>query len=392
MKDFVANVKLAISDFFTSIIAIIQDWFSRLFQTKPMQKVGTVLGYLPNKISDRLKNKTRKSIWGIIFIIPLVIGFVYFFAIPLVLTVVYSFSYVEKFQNVAGLTTIFVGWNNYIYIFKDFTISISYVSYIFTELLVKAFTSIITDLPVILIFSLVMAVVLNSKFMGRTLVRAIFFMPVIFNSQAIDMAIASRSSMTAIINQNTQTIFDQMFSFKDFLLNANMPAFLVTFLSNASAEIYNIISYSGIQILIFLTAIQSVPTQLYEAAKMEGCTTYEMFWKITFPMVSPMLLTNAVYTIVDSYNRSPMVKALTNYTNSKKSDTTLAPGLTGKAFEIYKTLAPGDEPAEGWGESLAKLSNYGIGAALSLMYSVMVLLIIGIVLLILRGAVFYYDK
>ena len=392
MRDFFANVKSAISDFFTSLGAIIHDWFSRLFQTKPMQKVGTVLGYIPNKISDRLKNKTRKSIWGIIFIIPLAIGFIYFFAIPLVLTVIYSFSYVEKFQNVAGLKTIFVGWNNYIYIFKDFTISISYVDYIFTELLVKAFTSIITDLPVILIFSLVMAVVLNSKFAGRTLVRAIFFMPVIFNSQAIDMAIASRSSMTAIIYQNTQTIFDQMFSFKDFLLNANLPVFLVTFLSNASAEIYNIISYSGIQILIFLTAIQSVPVQLYEAAKMEGCTTYEMFWKITFPMVSPMLLTNAVYTIVDSYTRSPMVKALTNYTNSKKSDTKLAPGLTGKAFEIYKSYAPADEPADGWGESLAKLSNYGIGAALSLLYSIMVLLIIAIVLLILRGAVFYYDK
>lgn len=385
MKEKIKNFFKMIGAFFLRILEYIKKGIRFVLDTKPMRAVGNVLSYLPKKIGDRLTNKQRKSIWGIIFIIPLMIGFVYFFVIPFILTVVYSFTYVDKLPNHPGLTTIFIGWNNYTYVFKDFTISINYESKIFTELLVTAMVEIITNLPIILIFSLIMAVVLNSKFAGRALVRAIFFMPVIFNSQAIDLAVASRTSMTAIINQNTNSIFENMFSFTDFLLMANLPTKLVGFLGNASNKIYDIISYSGIQILIFLTAIQSVPKQLYEAAKMEGATQYEMFWKITFPMVSPMLLTTAVYTIIDSYTRSTMIRAIKGFTNSKKSTTKIAEGLTGKALELYNEYAGKNEV------KYDQLSNYGIGAALSFMYAIMVIILIAIVLGILSKAVFYYD-
>lgn len=395
IKEFFNNIFKAIGSFFLMIWEFICKWVGKFFQTKPMQAVGNVLLYLPRKVDERLNNQQRKSAWGIIFVIPLVIGFIYFFAIPFVLAVVYSFSYVEKFTGVTGLTTINVGINNYLYVFKDFSISINYEAFTFPELLVKALVEIITDLPVILIFSLIMAVVLNSKFTGRTLVRAIFFMPVIFNSQAVDLAVESRTAMSAIINQNTNKIFENMFSFKDFLMNANIPIVFVTFLGNASSKIYDIISYSGIQILIFLSAIQSVPRNLYEAAKMEGATQYEMFWKITFPMVSPMLLTTAVYTIVDSYTRSSFIKAITKYSDAKKSSTKAAPGLTGAALEKYKQyLAVSNSLDDKTAEltELQSLSNYGIGAALSIMYSIMVILIIAIVLGILSKAVFYYDN
>ena len=394
IKEFFAKIFAAIGHFFLKIWDFIKYWLGKFFNTKPMRAIGKVLLFLPRKLDERLNNQQRKSMWGIIFIIPLVVGFVYFFIIPFVLAIVYSFSYVDKFTNVPGLTTIFVGWNNYIYVFKDSTVAIDYVAYTFPELLVKALIEIITDLPVILIFSLIMAVVLNSKFTGRTLVRAIFFMPVIFNSQAVDLAIESRTAMSAIISQNTTKIFENMFSFKDFLMNANIPVVFVTFLGNASSKIYDIISYSGIQILIFLSAIQSVPRHLYEAAKMEGATQYEMFWKITFPMVSPMLLTTAVYTIVDSYTRSSFIKAITKFSDSKKSTTYSAPGLTGSAYDKYiqylSSSTDKDKLPEG--NSLAQLSNYGIGAALSIMYSIMVILIIAIGLGILSKAVFYYDN
>lgn len=396
IKEFFVNkIFKPIGNFLLKIWDLITAGLSWFFNTKPMKAIGKVLLFLPRKLDDRLNNQQRKSMWGIIFIIPLLIGFVYFFIIPFVLAIVYSFSYVDKFTNVPGLTTIFVGWNNYIYVFKDFTVSIDYVAYTFPELLVKALIEIITDLPVILIFSLIMAVVLNSKFAGRTLVRAIFFMPVIFNSQAVDLAIESRTAMSAIISQNTSKIFENMFSFKDFLMNANIPVVFVTFLGNASSKIYDIISYSGIQILIFLSAIQSVPRHLYEAAKMEGATQYEMFWKITFPMVSPMLLTTAVYTIVDSYTRSSFIKAITKFSDAKKSTTYSAPGLTGSAFAKYKqymSQSLNEEDLEKIVEPVASLSNYGIGAALSIMYSIMVILIIAIVLGILSKAVFYYDN
>ncbi len=392
IKAFFAKIFKPVGNFFLMIWDYIKRGLSAFFNTKPMRAIGNVLMFLPRKLDARLNNKQRKSMWGVIFVIPLLIGFVYFFLIPFVLSVIYSFSYVEKFSNVKGLTTIFVGVNNYVYVFKDFSVSIDYVAYSFPELLLKAFIEIITDLPVILIFSLIMAVVLNSKFAGRTLVRAIFFMPVIFNSQAVDLAVESRTAMSAIISQNTSKIFENMFSFRDFLMNANIPVVFVSFLGNASTKIYDIISYSGIQILIFLSAIQSVPRHLYEAAKMEGATQYEMFWKITFPMVSPMLLTSAVYTIVDSYTRSSFIKAITKFSDAKKSSTYSSTGLTGAALAKYNQYLAisGDAPFEG--EELKQLTNYGIGAALSIMYSIMVILIIAIVLGILSKAVFYYDN
>lgn len=386
IKEFFSKIFSAIVLFFKTIGKYIGLGFSKLFKTKAMVTVGHGLAYFPNKISDRLNNDQRKSLWGFIFIIPLLIGFVYFFLIPLILNVVYSLSFVEKIPNVSGLTTIYIGFNNYKYIFEEFVISINYESYTFPELILEALVEIVTDLPIILIFSLLMAVVLNSKFKGRTFVRAVFFMPIIFNSQAIDLASAAQSAMSSTIDNNTETIFEQMFSFKDFLLNANMPSFLVTFLSDASTKIYDIISYSGIQIIIFLSAIQSVPKHLYEAAKMEGATQYEMFWKITFPMVSPMLLTTAVYTIIDSYTRSSMIKAINKYTTEGSVDTTTVSGLTGKALETYNRLSGTTY------ETYEKLTYYGIGSALSLMYSVMVLLVIVIVLGILSKAVFYYDN
>lgn len=389
IKAFFGKIFTAIKNFFLMIWDFITKWLGKFFGSKPMQAIGNVLLFIPRKIDERLNNQQRKSMWGIIFVIPLLIGFTYFFLIPFILSVVYSFSYVEKFTSVKGLTTIFVGWNNYVYVFKDFSVAIDYVAYTFPELLLKAFIEIITDLPVILIFSLIMAVVLNSKFAGRTLVRAIFFMPVIFNSQAVDLAVQSRTAMSAIISQNTSKIFENMFSFKDFLMNANIPVVFVNFLGNASSKIYDIISYSGIQILIFLSAIQSVPRHLYEAAKMEGATQYEMFWKITFPMVSPMLLTTAVYTIVDSYTRSSFIKAITKFSDAKKSTTSGSHGLTGAALEKYVQYS--GEVLDGKTE-LNQLTNYGIGAALSIMYSIMVILIIAIVLGILSKAVFYYDN
>jgi len=385
----------AIKAFFVTIGRFISKYWNKLMETKVMRKIGEILSFIPNKIGERLTNPQRKALWGIIFVIPLCIGFVYFFLIPFILTLRYSLSYVAKFSDAPGLTCINVGINNYIYIFKEYVMNGSYTSYEdypFWRVLVSSGMDILTDLPIILIFSLIMAVVLNSKFRGRTFVRAVFFMPVIFNSQAIDIAVAARSSMSAIIEANAQTVFDTMFSFKDFLLAANMPAQLVTFLSNASKKIYDIISYSGIQILIFLSAIQSVPTHLYEAAKMEGCTAYEMFWKITFPMVSPMLLTSAVYTIVDSYTRSIMVSLINAYSYTTEQSVTLGEGLTGKALDLYnqhKFLGRTEEYVIGEYE---KLSKYGIGAGMSLLYSLLVLCVIGLVMLILSKVVFYYDE
>ncbi len=375
IKEFFNKIFSAIASFFHFLGKKISTFFQWLNGTKFVIKAKYYIGYVPNLISSKLKNQTRKKIWGMIFLIPIVIGFIYFFLMPFIFTIIYSFSYVENGDALKDLD--FVGFDNYIYAFKLATAkNADYETVTFGEWIVDGVIDMVSDIPIILIFSMIMAVVLNSNFKGRALVRAIFFIPVIFNSQAIDTAIAAYPTLANTTSGATKDLFDQMFSFKDFLLEAKMPQTIVTFLGNASTKIYDIISYSGIQILIFLSAIQSVPKHLYEAAKMEGATQYEMFWKITFPMVSPMLLAAAVYTVVDSFLRSPILKILSKYGSTGKETASLAD------YGIGLLLPDGT----------LSLTDYGINAAMSIIFTLIVIAIMGIIVGILSKVVFYYDE
>ncbi len=375
IKEFFIKIFSAIDNFFHFLGKKIATFFRWLNDTVVVQKVKYVICYVPNLISSKLKNQTRKKIWGIIFLIPIIIGFIYFFLLPFIFTIVYSFSYVENGDAFKDLD--FVGFDNYVYAFKLATAkNADYENISFGEWIIDGVIDMVADIPIILIFSMIMAVVLNSNFKGRALVRAIFFIPVIFNSQAIDTAISAYPTLANTTSGATKDLFDQMFSFKDFMLEAKMPKAIVTFLGNASTKIYDIISYSGIQILIFLSAIQSVPKHLYEAAKMEGATQYEMFWKITFPMVSPMLLAAAVYTVVDSFLRSPILKILSKY------------GSTGKETANLGDYGIGLELADG----TLSLTDYGINAAMSIIFTLIVIAIMGIIVGILSKVVFYYDE
>lgn len=316
-----------------------------------------------NFFTTRVKYDKRKAIWGIIFILPLLIGFIYFFLIPFCTTLVYSFSNVKNIgtnsetNEFIGVVTEWVGFDNYKYIWNEHAT--------FKKTMLTSFGDTILDVPLILIFSLIMAVVLNSEFRGRAFVRAVFFMPVIFNSQAIDVAMNTGEIISEAMEGENQDVFTTMFNFADFLTNANLPKGAVTFLSNASSSIFDIISYSGVQILIFLSGIQSVPKHLYEAAKIEGATQYEIFWKITFPMVSPLMLTAGVYTVVDSFLRSEILTTINKFKTA--GNVTYSGGL-------------------------GNLTNYGVHAAMSLIFCLSSVLIIAIVIFIISRMVFYYDE
>ncbi len=341
----------------------ISNFFSRLGQTNFMKKVKAVLNYIPNLLVQKVVYRKRKALWGIVFIIPLMIGFIYFFLIPFITTVIYSFSNVEMLgynsetNEFIGVITEWVGLDNYRYIWNEHAT--------FKQYLLDSFVNTALNVPLILIFSLLVAVVLNSKFKGRAFVRAVFFMPVIFNSQAVDVAMASGDLAAEAINEAGADIFSTMFNFQDFLLDASLPTGAVTFLADASSSIFDIISFSGVQILIFLSGIQSVPKHLYEAAKIEGATQYEIFWKITFPMVSPLMLTAGVYTVVDSFLRSEVLAAINRI----------------KGAGVIKLV-----------DGLGNLTNYGVHAAMSWLFCISSLIIIGVVVFLLSRMVFYYDE
>lgn len=331
-----------------------------------MNILNTILSpfrYLSDRLSEKYSYRKRQAIWGLVFVLPLIVGFIYFFLIPFLITIVYSFSRVENLgansstgQHI-GITTEWIGWDNFTYIFKEHST--------FTKSLLDTFLGSFANVLLILIFSLILAVVLNSKFKGRAFVRAVFFMPVIFNSQAVDVAMSTGATLASAMENATSDIFSQMFNFVDFMTEARIPLFAVNFLGGATGRIYDIITYSGVQILIFLAGIQSVPKHLYEAAKIEGATQYEIFWKITFPMVSPLMLTAGVYTVVDSYLRSDLLSTINVFSTAGS-----------------RTFVNG----------LGDLSNYGIHAAMSWLFALSSIVIIAIVLFGLSRLVFYYDE
>ena len=221
------------------------------------------------------------------------------------------------------------------------------------QALLQTSWSTILDTVVITIFSLLIAVMLNGNFKGRAFARAVFFLPVILNSEAIAAATESTKAIDSMLNSVGSNALTNIFDMKTFMTSVGSPAKLVTFLNGITSTIYSTISYAGVQILIFLAAIQSVPGHLYEAAKIEGATKYEEFWKITLPMVSPMILTVVVYTIVDSFLRSDLNEYI---------------------------------------QQLAKNPLYGFHAAASWSYILVSLAILGLALVVLKKVVFYYDE
>jgi ABC-type sugar transport system permease subunit len=331
--------------------------------TKFLKKVLDVLLFLPRKLTENWSYRKRQSAWGVVFTSGLIIGLVYFFVIPFFITIIYSFSRVENLRvntstlEHVGVATEWIGLDNFRFILKEHST--------FSTNLFNAFIGTIFNVIFILVFSLIIAVLLNSKFKGRAFVRAVFFMPVIFNSQAVDVAMATGAQLASTMETAQMSIFAQGFNMMDFLLEANLPQNIATFLGNMTSQIYDVISYSGVQILIFLAGIQSVPKHLYEAAKIEGATQYEIFWKITFPMVSPLMLTAGVYTVVDSYLRSELLTTINVFSSAG-----------------VRNLQRG----------LGLLTNYGIHAAMSLLFALSSIIIIALVLFGLSKLVFYYDE
>ena len=164
--------------------------------------------------------------------------------------------------------------------------------------------TIIPQAFVIMIFSLFIAIILNQKFRGRTLARAIFFLPVLIATGPVISVINGDMASTGISGAaQFSTLFktDLVSELLEFVGIYNINPKFTNFIEDITSNVLNLVWNSGIQILIFLSALQNIPPSAKEAANMEGATAWEFFWKITFPMISPMILANIVYTIIDAF-------------------------------------------------------------------------------------------
>ena len=293
---------------------------------------------------------TKRSITGYMFILPWLVGFLVFYLRSLFMTANFSLSEISVAVG-GGYDSKFVGLQNYLYAFR--------VHGSFKQVLTTSIGNMLVDVPLITFFSLLMAMLLNKKFRGRTLVRAIFFLPVIMNSAAINAAIEFSRNMLAgglsasSAEMASATAGVDLMYYVEMFGNLGLPDSILEYVVEAVARINDIISASGVQIIIFIAALQSIPGSLYEVAKIEGATGYETFWKVTFPMVMPHIITNVVYTVVDNFANSDIVEMAYN-----------------TAFTDV---------------------NYGLSSAMSLISTAIVCLILVLVCGFIQKRTFYYN-
>ncbi len=239
----------------------------------------------------------RKAVTGLCFVIPLIIGLIFFFGVPLVQSFIFSIGEIKTTND--GYSVNYIGFDNYKNIFFE------HASFIPTYL--RTLKNVAWNVPLILIFSFFVSTLLNQKFKGRMFARALFFLPVVISCGVI-LNIENIAYMeTSIFHSGTEgTAMSNMLGgihLEEYLLKLGIADSLITYFTNALAQVYSIINASGVQILILIAALQTIPESLYEASSIEGATAWENFWKITFPMVSPYILVTTVYTIIDSFLR-----------------------------------------------------------------------------------------
>ncbi len=260
----------------------------------------------------KIPYEKRKQMYGYGFIALWFIGTIYFFIMPLISSLIYSFHDTKPVAGEMELTNF--GIQNYKKAFME--------DQNYTKQLVAVLKDTALRLPLIVIFSIFIAVILNQKFKGRTFARAVFFLPVIIATGPViniingNMDTGGYSGGSEQFNSLFETdLVDQLLNFIGIYdINATLTATITTL----TTDIFNLVWNSGIQILLFLSALQNIPVTAKEAANIEGATGWEYFWKITIPYISPMILASTIYTIIDSFV-DPSNELMTNILSKNAS-------------------------------------------------------------------------
>ncbi|SHI93735.1 ABC-type sugar transport system, permease component [Butyrivibrio fibrisolvens DSM 3071] len=289
----------------------------------------------------------RKAIAGYLFISPFIIGFLAFMVKPLFQSLRMSFS--EVSLGSGNFSLAFNGIENLKYAFR--------VDPEYTRLLVEELGRMVVYSLAIIVFSFFVALILNQKFKGRALVRAVFFLPVILSSGVILGLETNNQLMATLAAQIEETTSGVSITaaLENILRTAGVGVKAFEKVFEVIDNIYDVAIASGIQIIIFLSGLQTISSSMYEAADIEGCTKWESLWKITFPMISSMFLVNWIYTVVDFCMRSD-----------------------NKVIEKIQSV-------------MIDQMQYGRASAMSWVYFLVILAFIGISSFLISKEVYYYD-
>ena len=244
----------------------------------------------------------RKARAGYGFVLPFILGVLLVYLPILIDSIWFSFNKIIPVTGEGGglgrIELQFMGLQYY---------QAPFANSAFTERLLAGLQQLLFEVPAIIVFSLFIAVVLNNKMLGRAVFRAIFFVPVIISTgimDSINLSDQMSGSAGSGMDDGSGTGASDIISVLDvqkLFASMKVGGELVTYVVGIVNNVYNIINYSGVQMLIFLAGLQSISPSIYEACRIDGATGWETFWKITFPMISPMILVNAVYTIIDAF-------------------------------------------------------------------------------------------
>jgi ABC-type sugar transport system permease subunit len=259
----------------------------------------------PIRKFKKLKYKTRTRIYGFTFVLPWVIGFLLFFLIPLSNTIYWGFSNVV-IPDEGGREAIYTGFENFRLLFSEMLTTDDRPM---MRMFIEDDQRVLISTPMIVVFSLFAGILLNMKFKGRGIARVIFFLPIVLGLDVVlDMLQITTGGDITQVAAETQS--SQMFLSREIrmmlITSSGLPPFLINIVTATISQVFQILALSGVQILIFLAGLQSLDKTLYEVAEIEGANKYESFWKITLPMLSPIVLFVTIYTIVDLFLQSPI--------------------------------------------------------------------------------------
>lgn len=292
----------------------------------------------------KLKYKNKRKLCGFMYTTPWIIGFITFFAVPILKTVYWSFNDIGVSDN-GGMTLKWTGVYNYISLFTE---QVASESKTFVQVFTDENVNLLINAPIIVIFSLFLAILANIKFKGQGFVRTLFFLPIVLGLKVITNLI-SISTGGDLVTRSSSGLFSQGLATMLLLRYTTISSDIILTITGYADNIFSLASQAGVQTLIYLAGLQSISPSLYEVAKIEGATSYESFWKVTLPLIGNISVFVVVYTIVDIFLDSSI------------------------ATEVYSF-------------AFTK-SRIGIASALSVVYMLNVLLVLGIVLLISKKAV-----
>lgn len=305
----------------------------------------------PKKVVLSLERKN--SFYGYIFTLPIIIGFAVIYLPILIQSLIYSFSKITIVPK-TGYESTWVGWQNYY--------QALYVEEGFLRTVIESTIALLPQIAVIIIFAFFMANILNQEFKGRALARVIFFIPVVV-STGIMAQFENMSSMLDVYTSNEKmemvggaaSALVDYTQLQEIITSALNNPEMSSIVLGAITGLYGIITSSGVQMLVFLSGLQGISINMYEAAKVEGATGWEVFWKISFPMISPLILVNLIYTVIDLF------------------------------------LKADNEAISFINAQLADGSKLELASALSWVYTVVILAFVAVVWLLVKKLIVYQD-